>query len=271
MTLDLDRLASLIAEAARVELLPRFRALEAGDIMRKVAADGRDEVVTVADRAMERVLGRELEALLPGSIVVGEEAAAEDPSLLDALDHDKVWVVDPVDGTANFARGNEDFGVMVALVEHGVTSAAAIHLPLAGETLLAERNAGATLDGRSLRSGRGNSPRAGALHLGYAPPALLERARALESEAGVRLVSSGGSAAGEYANVATGRRDFVQYFRLLPWDHLPGVLIVREAGGASRLAEAGGARDYTAADREGLLISARDADTWLFLAERLAA
>jgi fructose-1,6-bisphosphatase/inositol monophosphatase family enzyme len=86
--------------------------------------------------------------LLPGSIVIGEEAAAKDPKLVERLLHDQVaWIVDPVDGTANFAEGKEEFVSMVALVRGDDLIASWIHLPMTGHTAIAERGAGATYDG----------------------------------------------------------------------------------------------------------------------------
>src|SRR5215475_5254326 len=100
--LDLARVTSLIEETAGAEILPRFRKLAAGEIREKTPGD----FVTVADEAAEARLTPLLSALLPGSLVLGEEAAAADATLLDRLfDTQPVWVIDPVDGTSNFAEG----------------------------------------------------------------------------------------------------------------------------------------------------------------------
>src|SRR5437879_2711858 len=110
-SVDLERVTGLIEETAALEILPRFRKLAAGDIREKEPGD----LVTVADEAAEARLTPLLTALLPGSLVLGEEAAAADPKLLNRLlgDH-PVWVIDPVDGTGNFAAGRPAFAVMVA-------------------------------------------------------------------------------------------------------------------------------------------------------------
>src|SRR5215467_2079228 len=98
--LDLARVTALIEETAALEILPRFQKLAAGDIREKTPGD----FVTVADEAAEAHLTPLLAALLPGSLVLGEEAAAADSLLLDRLlGEPAVWVVDPVDGTGNFA------------------------------------------------------------------------------------------------------------------------------------------------------------------------
>ena len=98
MLVDSARIERLIAEIAAEEVMPRFEKLEAGDVSEKSPGD----LVTIADVATERRLTPALLDALPGSRVVGEEAAAADPRILDQLaGDDPVWVVDPIDGTAN--------------------------------------------------------------------------------------------------------------------------------------------------------------------------
>src|SRR5262245_2136493 len=110
---DIDRVREAITEVAAQEIMPRFCNLAAADIRKKPG----DETVTVADEAAEHALTHRLHDLLPGSLVVGEEAAAADQGVLARLGGDEfVWVIDPIDGTRNFANGKPDFGVMVALV-----------------------------------------------------------------------------------------------------------------------------------------------------------
>src|SRR5262245_63225070 len=101
--------------------MPRFGKLEPGDVSSKAPG----EPVTVADREAESALAAGLTALRPGSVVVGEEAVSADPSLLGRLRQPgEVWVIDPIDGTANFAAGREPFALMVALLRDTVTVAA---------------------------------------------------------------------------------------------------------------------------------------------------
>src|SRR5258706_79102 len=109
MLVDSEKIERLIAEVAAEEVMPRFEKLEAGDVSEKSPGD----LVTIADVATERRLTPALLDALPGSRVVGEEAAAADPRILDQLaGDDPVWVVDPVDGTANYAAGLPMFSVM---------------------------------------------------------------------------------------------------------------------------------------------------------------
>src|SRR5262249_31532208 len=115
MTLAVDPAAviALMREVAATHILPRFRKLAAHEIHEKAPGN----LVTIADLEAERALTPALTALIPGSLVVGEEAVAHDPAILDRLaGDDPVWVVDPVDGTQNFTKAVPCFAVIVALV-----------------------------------------------------------------------------------------------------------------------------------------------------------
>lgn len=111
---DSLRVAELIRETAAAELLPRFRNLAKSDIRQKRPGD----VVTVADEAAEQRLATGLAKILPGVPVVGEEAVEKDPSLLDLIARpgETCWIVDPLDGTANFAAGRDRFAIIICLV-----------------------------------------------------------------------------------------------------------------------------------------------------------
>ena len=112
MTVDIEAVTAILREVAAEEVMPRFRSLAEHEVRAK---DG-GELVTVADIAAERQITRRLRDLLPGSQVVGEEATAEDPGLLDTFAQEDgwIWVIDPIDGTSNFAGGRPVFALMVA-------------------------------------------------------------------------------------------------------------------------------------------------------------
>src|SRR5258708_31980721 len=145
MPVDCEKVRRLIVEVADAEVMPRFEKLKTGDISEKSPGD----FVTVADVASEQRLTPALRDLLPGSLVVGEEAVAADPAVLALLDGDApVWVVDPIDGTANFAAGIPMFAIMVALIRRGETLAAWIHDPLKRATATALAGGGAGGEGK---------------------------------------------------------------------------------------------------------------------------
>src|ERR1700675_4019087 len=155
---DSDKVARLLAEIAAEEVMPYFEKLGRDDIREKKPGD----LVTIADVATERRLTPLLTDLLPGSRVVGEEAVAADPGVLDALaDTAPVWLLDPIDGTANFAAGTPIFAVMVALVREGETVMSWIHDPVTRRTASAVAGEGAWHDGRRLRvaAATGSPPR----------------------------------------------------------------------------------------------------------------
>jgi len=261
----LEALAVLMKEAAEREILPRFQHLATGDIISKASAADPEDLVTVADRAAEAFLTEHLAGLVPGSLVIGEEAVAQTPSVLDALHGDSpVWLVDPIDGTKNFAAGIGPFGVMVALVERGESLLSGIYLPLENDTYLAERGSGATWNGQRLVAhAAGSAELTGTIYSRFMPPTVSASLNAHPEN--LRLAESPQCAAFEYARLARGDHDFVLYYRLFPWDHVPGALIVREAGGVARRPErsaAAGDADYRARSAEPMLLVAPDAARW---------
>ncbi|MFH8579399.1 inositol monophosphatase family protein [Streptomyces zaomyceticus] len=219
-----------VRKAAAAEIMPRFRQLTADDIVEK---NGPHDLVTVADRAAEAHLTASLTALLPGSVVVGEEAVHADPAVYEALHGDApVWIVDPVDGTRQFVHGDPGFCTLVALARHGELLASWTYAPALEEFAVAVRGRGATLNGQPLRSG---SPAPGAVlqvatsHPDYSSP---DQKRAL-----LGLVTEGvsprpcGSAGLEYLAVACGALDGTAFGWEYAWDHAAGLLLVTEAGG----------------------------------------
>ena len=216
--------------------MPSFRSLRPEDIHAKKTAGDPEDLVTVVDRAAERYLIDALSDVIPGAAFIGEEASAEDPSLLTALSSPTpAWLIDPVDGTKNFARGRADFGVMLALVEGGRTRASWMAVP-AGQpafVVAAELGHGTHFNGVRIELPRDAPPvPRGSIHTRMMPS---EEAQRVLEKIGNRYDSrpSTGSAATEYSAILRGEKDFVIYYRLLPWDHAPGALAITEAGGAA--------------------------------------
>ena len=100
--IDPDRVAAILRETAETEILPRFRTLASHEISEKNPGD----LVTVADQASEAMLTRRLADLIPGALIVGEEAHEVSPEALGEInDGPWAWIIDPLDGTHNFAHG----------------------------------------------------------------------------------------------------------------------------------------------------------------------
>jgi len=259
---DLSDLAQLLREAARAEILPRFRNLAAGSVRTKT---GPLDFVTEADEAAERMITAGLEKRFPGSVVVGEESTSADMTRLRLLrDADLAFVVDPVDGTANFAAGLTLFGVMAAAIVRGEVVASVIHDPIGDDTALALRGEGAWIerpDGRRTDLRVAASVPVGAMagnvSWRFLPPGLRERVCG-------NLPKLGGTwdyrcSAHQYRMVAAGACHFSFYHRLYPWDHAPGWLLHREAGGFSAAFDGS---SYSPLRVEGGLICAPDRGGW---------
>jgi fructose-1,6-bisphosphatase/inositol monophosphatase family enzyme len=240
--------------AARI-IMPRFRALGAGEVDEKSPG----EVVTIADRESEAFLFDGLTALIPGARIVGEEASDSQPEILDGVDQGTVWLVDPLDGTRNFAAGVENFAVMVALVRDGITEGGWILHPVTGRLFTARRGGGAFIDGAQITARTTGRPgMIGALPGYYA--AADDRSKL--GDLGARLDGAlpGLMCAGaDYPRCIDGTQDFAMFWRSMPWDHAPGALIVTEAGG--RVGWLDG-QDYTVASMRPGLMAAASPEIW---------
>ncbi|MFJ4770174.1 inositol monophosphatase family protein [Streptomyces uncialis] len=219
-----------VRQAAAAEITPRFRQLATDEIVQKT---GPHDLVTIADQLAEKHLTGALTALLPGSVVVGEEAVHADPSTYGALAGDApVWIVDPVDGTRQFVHGDPGFCTLVALAHRGELLASWTYAPVLGEMAVAVRGGGAFLDGTRLTAGSpapGTDLRVAMSHPDYTTP---DQKRALLGLGGEGVAARPcGSAGLEYLAIARGALDAVAFSWESAWDHAAGLLLVAEAGG----------------------------------------
>lgn len=257
--IDPTAVADSLRSVARTEILPLFRALEPHHIREKEPGD----LVTIVDEAVERVLTERLAALMPGSVVVGEEAVAAEPSVIERLsDKAPVWLIDPIDGTRNFAAGRTPFGVMVALIENGETLAAWIYDPIGQSMAWALRGQGCFLNDERIRLAA-PPPAASQFH-GRVLKNALANAPASLATWGDRRKRFGSTfsnfcAAAEYVMALEGKADFLVYRRTKPWDHMPGILLYQEAGGVAARYDG---RPYRMDDWEGGLILAPTQTAW---------
>ncbi|WP_062521817.1 inositol monophosphatase family protein [Demequina silvatica] len=259
---------------ADAEIRPRFRALADHHVHLK----GPGDYVTEADLEAERALTPLLREILDVP-VVGEEATAADPSVVDVLATEgTAWTVDPVDGTANFVEGSDTYAVMVGLVEGGVPVGGWILQPEFGRMFEALQGVGAFLDGRSLAAGversRGDDARAawegkeprGAVSVRYAADGVREGLLAAEPELGgyedLRMC-----AGFDYADLVTQQVGFLVYTRAKPWDHVPGAAIAAEAGFTVGRLDGSG---YRPAVEVGAPLLAARTDRWESIREVLA-
>jgi fructose-1,6-bisphosphatase/inositol monophosphatase family enzyme len=266
---DLAAVAALVRDVARTEVMPRFRDLGAVAVRTKT---GPLDLVTEADEAAEALLTDGLSRVFPGCAVVGEEAASANPAVIGQIGTaDLVFAVDPVDGTANFAAGLPLFGVMVSVVTAGECVGAVIHDPVRDDTALALAGQGAWIEAAD----------GSRVALRVARPAPVAETTALiswrfmpEPRRGTvcsnlpRLAAAWDMrcAAHHYRLAAAGHVHALVYERLMPWDHLAGWLLHREAGGYSARLDG---TPYRPAHTGGGLICAPDAASWRAIRDAL--
>lgn len=216
-----DFVDEVLREAGR--LLLDLQAGSASSASRKQGTD----LVTAADHASEALILRALRSRHPGDAVLAEESGAL------TGDPDRVWLVDPLDGTGNYVRGLRPWGVTIALVVRGEVVAGGFHDPLADTTVIAERGGGAWSGGQRLTTG-GSAPSAvPAIGLNASAPPLRDEASALlhaiwDHGAEIRMSGCGAAA---LASVASGGLAGFVEIDGGPWDYAAGALAVREAGG----------------------------------------
>lgn len=254
----------LMREANQRAIIPLYQTLASSEITNKAA----DDVVTIADGEAEEILSEGLARLLPEAAIVGEEAAHADPMVLQRLGNSLCWIIDPLDGTNNFAAGKPPFGVLVALAENGCTIGGWILDSLSGRFCHASLGGGAFVDGERITARTsGETPPVAAISLIFAEA---ERREALKTRIAphYRLVDIPRCAAEQYPRLVLGQNDVSIFERTLAWDHAPGVLFVNEAGG--KAARPDGSEYRVDRHLEPGLIAASSPALWDQLAERMA-
>lgn len=230
---------NIIRDVAQAHIIPHFRHLRSHEIHFK----SEDNPVTIADSEAEFALKEGLLKLLPGSKVVGEEAFASNPALLELFfDESPVWTVDPVDGTKAFICGEPCFGVIVALTKQNQTLAAWLYDPTSNEFVTAEKGTGAFFKGQRLHV----LPSTELKNMsGVMGSRLIDAFEGCDQSSKVsgprfeRMMSS----CHDYARLVVGVPHFSKTLPQMhfhcwketctPWDNAAGILIHAEAGGYS--------------------------------------
>ena len=260
--MNIERLTAILRETAKAEIMPRFRRLDEGSIRTKSHVH---DLVTEADEASERVITAAINQASPHMVVIGEEAVAANPKLLDTqFENETVIYVDPVDGTWNFAAGLPLFAVMAAVVQKGEVVAGVIYDPVGDDWMMTERGCGCFQvfpDGRMVRQKFAEpaplDQMAGTASVSYL--AREKRPTVLANLAKVHTLAAYRCAGHEYRLGAGGSLDFMMYNKLTPWDHAAGSLMMIEAG--AHVAHFDGT-PYKPADMEGGLLIASNKECW---------
>lgn len=218
----------------RREALCRDMARRAGEVAlagynrrdaAHIALKGPQDFLTETDGAVERHLRARIAEIFPEDAFLGEETGGTTAG--------NVWVVDPIDGTANFARQIPHFCISIAFVAEGRIELGAIYNPSLDEFYFARRGYGAEKNGQAIRVANTTDRNAACVELGWSNRVPMENYLAaltdlLQQGANVRRGASGALG---LAYVAEGRSDAYAELHMFPWDCLAGLLLVEEAGG----------------------------------------
>ena len=209
----------LVAEAARLAL-DYFGKQESLGVTMKGAQDW----LTVADGAVEDFLRRRLAVLFPTDTVIGEEGGG--------AASDAVWIIDPIDGTMNFAHGDRNWCISIGFLLNHVPTIGIVAAPALDELYVAQRGQGATLNGRPIAVSATEDLKRATIEIGWSTRipfehylAVLQRGHA----AGCAVKRSGSGALG-LCNVANGRTDAYLELHINAWDVAAGIVIAGEAG-----------------------------------------
>ncbi|WP_137699770.1 inositol monophosphatase family protein [Marimonas lutisalis] len=267
---QISTIINLVRRAAKTEILPRFRNLTEGQISQKT---GPADLVTDADHAAEAMIERGLRQLFPNAAILGEEAASRDASLRKrAAEAELAIIIDPVDGTWNFAHGLPLFGVILSVTRFGHPIFGMLYDPITDDWITA------TEDGPALQSEVAQAPRrlstsaggplgdlSGIVHLSLLPKD--QQAALAPLIPDFARIGALRCSCHEYRLLAQGAVDFVLSGTLNPWDHAAGAMICRRAGGVARFLDG---RDYDITVTEGHLLCAASEDSWTRLRDKIA-
>jgi fructose-1,6-bisphosphatase/inositol monophosphatase family enzyme len=253
----------LLRKVSETAILPYYQSLAE----HQITAKAKDDVVTVADSLSEEMLAEGLTKIADIPIV-GEEAALADDSLFDRLTGD-CWIVDPLDGTRNFARGRPPFGILIAMASGGEAHTGWIYEPLSDRFCVAHKGKGAFINGEQVKArSTGANPPVAAISLLFFDQGHRD-AIATHIAPHYTLVDIPRCAAEQYPRLVLGENDVSIFERTLAWDHAAGVLWLNEAGGKAARPD-GSAYRVDESARRGL-IGAASPRLWEEMAVRLAA
>lgn len=253
-----DAVIEIVRDVAKQEILPRFRLLSDDAISTK---SGFDDLVTVADLAAEKAMTQRFQALCPEALIVGEESVAADESVLDKVDSPElVFIIDPIDGTWNFANGLSIFGVLIAVAYQGETIFGLLYDVVNDDWVEASKGEGAWF----VRPGEephqykiGDMPTDERL-VGFFSPFLFkdpeQRLKAAHLQPKYARTIALRCCCHEYRTLLRGNVDFSVSPKSNAWDHAAGILAYQEAGGVVRMLDG---QEYRPNIRKGVIVAAR--------------
>ena len=268
LTIPKQALLAAVQEASAQAILPRFRNLQAGQVQTK---SGPQDIVTEADLHAEALITEALRRSWPEVPLLGEEGVARDPALRARMGAETCVILDPVDGTWNFAAGLGLFAVLLAVVQGGRPVWGLNYDPLLQDWIEADLQAAHWVTPQGRRLLRTAAPKPAAQLVGYVPHGLFsgpKRRQALLAGEGYARVTSLRCAAHEYRMLVSGQVDFMLSAPVAhPWDHAAGVLATQAAGGVARFLDG---QDYTTERTHGVLLAASSEEVWAQVAQDYA-
>lgn len=250
-----SKVSALLHNVSDQIILPHYRRLESSDIKEKSPGD----LVTIADKLSEEALTIGLSKIISDAKIVGEEACEENPQLLEHLSAQQCWIIDPIDGTGNYARGDGAFGIIIALTQNNQTIAGWMFDPIKNRLCHAYLGKGAYIDGECIKTSHNeyDTPIA-ALATGFMDEQ--QKENILKRATGnYEIVPIPMCAAEQYPRLALGQNHISIFERTLPWDHAAGILFLNEAGG--KVARWDGSA-YSPADKKTGLLGASSPRLW---------
>ena len=227
----------LMLLVARDIMMPRYRKLAAEEFSEKTPGD----FVTIVDQESEALLSDALARLIPGARIIGEEAAAADPSIVDRVGDGAAWIIDPLDGTNNFTEGKSPFAIMIGLTIDGVREAGWILDPVTSRICHAVRGQDCFIDGERVLARRSDGTLPKAAIATYFMPEDRQAEVRRRAAGKLEIVDIPRCAGEQYPRLILGQNDIALFERTHVWDHAAGALMLEEAGG--RIARNDGA-DY---------------------------
>ena len=223
-----DDINSILFDISEKIILPKYNNLKDEDI--KLKNNG--SLVTSVDIRVEKNLKKNLLKLLPNSMFVGEESFFANPKIIDNYQKKKFcWTVDPIDGTTNFVNGKERFAIMIALSFREKILQSWIYKPLTQEFSCAKLGEGCFInDIKVFNTIKINiSDSIGSVSSKYWDKFYNKKIKKLGDK--FNNTESYRCIGFEYIDIVKGLRHYTVLSKLLPWDHLPGILMVKESGG----------------------------------------
>jgi len=209
-------------------ILPKYQNLKDEDIKYKNGSD----LVTSVDIAAENELKKNLLKILPSSNFIGEEEYSVNKNILKSYQENSYcWTVDPIDGTKNFINGKDKFAIMIALSYKNKILESWIYKPLIEELSYSKVGEGAFINNRKIFVSKSKNIKnsIGSISYKYWDDEMINKIKKIKEN--FKKIDSYGSIGLEYVDIGRGIRDFTILSKLSPWDHIPGVLFVRESGG----------------------------------------